>query len=452
MTMHCFTLTTSDDHIAHLVLNRPQELNTMNATFWREATSAGITALILLAALTAASIVLALGLVRPIRALTHTMGELAAGHLSLTVPGLKRRDEVGAMAAAVEHFREAGIEKQRLEHEAAAQRAATEASRQRAADEEARANREREAVVSTVADALSRLAHNDLTASIRADVPQGYARLRDDFNLAARNLASALEKVAAGSNSIASNSKSIASAADDLSRRTEVQAASIEQTSAALTEISKAIASTAEGTREVREVVISARRDTENTGNIVASTVEAIGGIEQSARQVSQIIGVIDEIAFQTNLLALNAGVEAARAGEAGRGFAVVASEVRALAQRSADAAKEIKGLITTSGTHVENGVRTVSAAQEALGKITAHVANIERVITEIAAQSGAQADNLREVNQAIGQLNTATQENAAMVEEATAACRSLDDETNNLETLLGEFSTGHSTPLRRAA
>ena len=426
-------------------------MDDLNDVFWQEARSAALLAVILIGLLCAVSTYLALGLARPIKALTAAMGELASGNLTLTVPGLARRDEVGAMAKAVEHFRRAGLEKVRLEEQAAAQRAASERAWQQAADEDARIAREREQAVGAMAHALSRLAGNDLRYRIRDEVPAGYERLRDDFNLASANLAAALDKVSDSATGIAAGTKSIASAADDLSRRTEVQAASVEETSAALTEISKAIAVTAAGTREAQAVATQARKETERTGEIVTSTVEAIGGIARSSKQVSQIIGVIDEIAFQTNLLALNAGVEAARAGEAGRGFAVVASEVRALAQRSADAAKEIKTLITSSGADVDNGVRTVTAAQEALSKIAGYVSTIEQVITRIAGQSGSQADTLREVNEAIGQLNQATQENAAMVEEATAACNTLDGETRALETLMAEFETANARPQLRA-
>jgi methyl-accepting chemotaxis protein len=235
----------------------------------------------------------------------------------------------------------------------------------------------------------------------------------------------------------------IAQASDDLSRRTEQQAASLEETAAALDEITATVKKSAEGAGHARQVVASADDDAKRSAVVVHEAVQAMDGIAKSAQQISQIISVIDEIAFQTNLLALNAGVEAARAGEAGRGFAVVASEVRALAQRSAEAAKEIKALISTSTLQVDHGVKLVAETGKALERIMAQVNDINTVVAEIATGAREQATGLAEVNTAINQMDQVTQQNAAMVEQSTAASRSLSLETEKLSGLIGRFQVG---------
>ncbi len=246
--------------------------------------------------------------------------------------------------------------------------------------------------------------------------------------------------VAQNANDILGRTTEISSAADDLSRRTEQQAASLEQTAAALDQITATGKTTAKGATHARDVVSNAQKDAERTGAAVRRTVEAMGGIERSAHQITQIIGVIDEIAFQTNLLALNAGVEAARAGEAGRGFAVVASEVRALAQRSADAAKEIKSLISTSSGQVAEGVALVAETGQALERILQQVNDINKVVADIAEGVEEQAVGLGQVNAAINQMDQATQQNAAMVEQSTAASTSLAHEASELADLISRF------------
>ena len=238
----------------------------------------------------------------------------------------------------------------------------------------------------------------------------------------------------------------IGAAADDLSKRTEQQAASLEETAAALDQITATVRRTAEGAQQASRAVSVARTDAERSGVVVKEAVSAMARIESSARQISQIIGVIDEIAFQTNLLALNAGVEAARAGDAGRGFAVVASEVRALAQRSADAAKEIKSLISASSQEVETGVKLVGDTGDSLSGIVAKVLEISDLVGEIAASAQEQAGGLNEVNAAVNQMDTVTQQNAAMVEESTAASHSLAVETAELTRLVSQFDIGART------
>jgi methyl-accepting chemotaxis protein len=230
---------------------------------------------------------------------------------------------------------------------------------------------------------------------------------------------------------------------NDLSKRTEQQAASLEETAAALDQITATVKKTAEGATYARNVVAAAKTDAENSGQVVGQAVTAMGEIEQSSHQISSIIGVIDEIAFQTNLLALNAGVEAARAGDAGRGFAVVASEVRALAQRSAEAAKEIKALISASSTQVAAGVSLVGETGKALQRIVSQIAEINGVMIDIAASAQEQATGLNEVNAAVNQMDQVTQQNAAMVEESTAAGFALASEAEELSRMMSQFKVG---------
>ncbi|MDI1364340.1 MAG: methyl-accepting chemotaxis protein, partial [bacterium] len=283
----------------------------------------------------------------PVAAMTAAMRRLAAGDNTIEVPAAGRKDEIGQMAAAVTHFKEAAIANARLESDSASQRTLTERERvEREADKAADAEADA-AAFGALAQALDRLASGDLTHRISVDFAPKAQQLKTDFNAAAGRLQDAMKSIAVTTNGVSAGADDIARASDDLARRTEQQAASLEETAAALDQITATVRRTAAGAKEASDVVATARGDAQRSGEIVSQAVTAMTAIEGSSQQVSQIIGVIDEIAFQTNLLALNAGVEAARAGEAGRGFAVVAQEVRALAQRSADAAKEIKILIS---------------------------------------------------------------------------------------------------------
>jgi methyl-accepting chemotaxis protein len=252
-----------------------------------------------------------------------------------------------------------------------------------------------------------------------------------------------MQGIAANTQGVRAGAAEITRSSDDLSRRTERQAASLEETAAALDEINVTVGKTAHGANEAREVVNTAKSDAERSGTVVRETVTAMQEIETSSRQISNIIGVIDEIAFQTNLLALNAGVEAARAGDAGRGFAVVATEVRALAQRSADAAKEIKTLISASGTQVEAGVRLVGETGKALTRIVEQVNKLSDLVGNIARSAQEQATGLGQVNSAVNQMDQVTQQNAAMVEEATAASHALAAEAEELSRLVAQFRVG---------
>jgi methyl-accepting chemotaxis protein len=304
--------------------------------------------------------------------------------------------------------------------------------------------------VSLIGSALSGLAHGDLQARVQSPLMPSIDQLRVDFNAAADMLREALLAVNAGALAIESGASEISASAVDLSRRTEQQAASLEETAAALDQITATVKKTAQTAVTTREVVAGAKQDAERSGQVVKEAVTAMAEIEGSSREINQIIGVIDEIAFQTNLLALNAGVEAARAGEAGRGFAVVASEVRALAQRSADAAKEIKGLISKSADHVSRGVDLVGSAGATLENIAVQVSQINQQMTEIAAGAEEQATALNQVNAAINQMDQMTQQNAAMVEQTAAASQNLANEGQDLGRQMARFSLGQKPPAAR--
>ncbi|HEX5378786.1 MAG TPA: methyl-accepting chemotaxis protein [Phenylobacterium sp.] len=303
---------------------------------------------------------------------------------------------------------------------------------------------ERLAVVRNLAEALGHLAQGDLAYRIDATFPSEYEQLRADFNGAIGRLSTTLNEIIGGAGAIRSGAGEISSAADDLSRRTEQQAASLEETAAALDQITVTVRKTASGAKTASDVVLAARGDAQTSGDVVRQAVKAMSEIEDSSSRIGQIIGVIDEIAFQTNLLALNAGVEAARAGDAGRGFAVVASEVRALAQRSADAAKEIKALISASASQVQSGVKLVGETGQVLQRIVDRVAEIDTLVTEIAASAQEQATGLHQVNTAINEMDQVTQQNAAMVEQSTAASHSLAQEAEGLAESVSRFRVEH--------
>jgi methyl-accepting chemotaxis protein len=395
----------------------------------------------------------AVSLARPIRELTIAMNGLAGGNLDTAVDGQGRSDEIGAMAKAVQVFKDnaaalqqANAEAERLGHVTADERRRNEAAR-------AAASKEQTFVVEAIGTGLERLAEGDLTHRV-AGFPGEYEKLEADFNAAMAKLQETMRTIARNTDGIHSGTGEISQAADDLSRRTEQQAASLEETAAALDEITATVRKTSDGANHARTLVSTAKSDAEQSGEVVRDAVAAMSEIEKSSAQISQIIGVIDEIAFQTNLLALNAGVEAARAGEAGRGFAVVAQEVRALAQRSAEAAKEIKALIQASGAQVASGVNLVGETGKALSKIAAQVAEINAIVTEIAASAQEQSTGLAEVNTAVNQMDHVTQQNAAMVEQTTAASHSLANEAEQLSALVGRFKVGADrvAQVRRAA
>nr|WP_168047181.1 methyl-accepting chemotaxis protein [Brevundimonas alba] len=410
----------------------------------------GLAAALLIAV--AAGWVLTRGIAGPVTNMIGYMRRLIGGDTNFEVPCVVRKDEFGEMGRSIIAFRDAAIEKVRLEADAVAQRAAADAERARNQTVTEAQAREQALVVEALAEGLDHLTRGDLTYSLTQTFPGDYVKLQADFNTAIAQLKDAMSVVVSNVSAIRSGAGEISQAADDLSRRTEQQAASLEETAAALDEITATVNRTASGARQASETVKAAKGDAETSGVVVRDAVDAMGAIEKSAQEISQIIGVIDEIAFQTNLLALNAGVEAARAGDAGRGFAVVASEVRALAQRSAEAAKEIKVLISASTNQVNSGVNLVGQTGEALQRIVGRVAEIDGLVSEIAASAQEQATGLQQVNTAVNQMDQVTQQNAAMVEQSTAASHSLSQEAESLAGSVARFQIGAPAPAARPA
>ena len=387
-----------------------------------------------------------------IRKMTDTMGRLANGDLAAIVPDQDRSDEVGAMARAVQVFKEAGLEKIRLENDAEAQRGLSEQARNRNTEMERIRAQEMQEATSGLGEGLKHLAGGDLTYQLTKPFAADFEGLRTDFNMAVTQLGETLRSVAEASIQIDSGSREISQSAQDLSKRTEQQAASLEETAAALDQITANVTSSTQRVEEARSAAIQANQSAVQSGTIVSNAVEAMGKIEQSSNQISSIIGVIDEIAFQTNLLALNAGVEAARAGEAGRGFAVVAQEVRELAQRSAKAAKEIKDLIRNSSVEVEGGVRLVNETGEALKTIETYIVTVNDHMQAIAHAAKEQSVGLSEVNTAVNQMDQVTQQNAAMVEESTAASYTLSTEAGRLGEMIAQFRLNGGASQKAAA
>jgi methyl-accepting chemotaxis protein len=393
------------------------------------------------------ALVISRGLSARLTSLLGVMDRLRESDATVSVPYLSDRHETGKIAATLELFRTRIIERAEEQRRVEADKIVAERARREA--EETALARERSTVVGSIGEGLSALAAGDLTYRLDHEMPAAYERIQSDFNAAVVQLQDMMKAVATNATAIKSGAGEIGQAADDLSRRTEQQAAAIEETAAALDQITATVRKSAESAARANAVVTSARSDAEISGTVVRDAVLAMGEIERSANQISQIIGVIDEIAFQTNLLALNAGVEAARAGEAGRGFAVVASEVRALAQRSSEAAKEIKTLISASAGHVGSGVQLVGKTGVALQELVGRVTEINDLVSEIAASAKEQSTALQEVNTAVNQMDQVTQQNAAMVEESTAASHALTQEAAELSRLISGFRVGEPEPAR---
>lgn len=389
---------------------------------------------------------------RPIGQITNAMRRLAEGMLETSINGDKRSDEIGDMARALGVFKENALAKVRMEAESAEARAAVDAERARN-DEEKRANEEQIAfAVHELASGLERLSHGDFSRNIDTPFAGSLDRLRSDFNASLTTLRETLSQIQNNALTIQANGAAMQGAADDLSQRTESQAASLEETAAAVDEITVTVRNSAERARDANSIVVNARKNADASVVVVTNAVAAMSRIEDASKKIEQIIDVIDEIAFQTNLLALNAGIEAARAGEAGKGFAVVAMEVRELAQRSAGAAKEIKGLIETASGEVSSGVEHVQKTGNALTDISRQIAEISTHMNVIATAAQDQSAGLQEVNSTVNRMDQMTQANAAMVEETNAMSRQLAIEADELMKLVGRFNLGGAGSTNGAA
>ncbi|HTJ89136.1 MAG TPA: methyl-accepting chemotaxis protein [Acidocella sp.] len=347
---------------------------------------------------------------------------------------------LAAIGAAIEALQRIIQEQSDAAAQAITQRQAADDARRGLDAERQKATHQQKLAIAAFTEGLEHLASGDLVFRLTEALAAEYEVLRADFNSAIATMQETMQAITAVAQGVRSGADEVAQASDDLSRRTEQQAASLEETAAALDQITATVRRMAENTREARNTASAAKADAERSGAVVRETVQAMSGIETSSKQIGNIIGMIDEIAFQTNLLALNAGVEAARAGDAGRGFAVVAAEVRALAQRSADAAKEIKALIGASDQQVNAGVKLVRETGMVLERIVAQVAQLNGLVVDIAASAQEQAAGLHEVNTAVNQMDQVTQQNAAMVEESTAASHGLSGEAQELSRLVGKF------------
>ena len=355
--------------------------------------------------------------VAPVENLTQTLHNMAHGDYSQEIEGDENGDEVRQMYAAAAVFRQTALAKQA-------------------------SDKAQHAVVSALSTGLDKLANKDLEYRIEETFPENYEALRLNFNQALISLAKAMGSVRVGATSVMHTIEEIRNASDDLARRNSQQAATLEETAAAMSEVTGSVQATAARAADVQRSITETNHEAHEGGEVVTQAIEAMAAIETSANEIGQIVALIDGIAFQTNLLALNAGVEAARAGDAGKGFAVVAAEVRALAQRSADSARDIKELITASADQVSSGVALVRETGDLLGNILGRVGEISEVITEIAVSAERQALNIQQVNDAVGEMDRTTQQNAAMVEQTTASTRDLANEASQLTDLVKTFRT----------
>ena len=440
---------------------------------------ATIIGIIIFAIFAMIALFIATSITRPLNNVIGLIDRVRQGDTDFEAKVATRGDEFGNLGRAVEEFRDNMAENQRLEREEAdakreqealekklavealaraeeverekakrVQQEQTEAARKAEADAAQTAERETHAaqqhtVVTALAEGLGALSGGDLGYRIETTFPHGYEKLRTDFNDAMAALQGSILTISASGAEINRNTAEISAAAADLAKRTETTAAALEETASALDGITGSVRQSAEGAQRANGVVREIRGKSEASSTVVAQAIQNMAGIKESSDKIAKVIEVIDGVAFQTNLLALNAGVEAARAGEAGRGFAVVASEVRELSQRTAEAAREVGDLIRVSSEQVDQGVQSVGETGDALENILGSILEISEFVGEIASSAEAQSNSITEINTAITQLDTATQQNAAMFEETTAASQSLNGEATALTEAIAHFRTG---------
>jgi methyl-accepting chemotaxis protein len=385
-----------------------------------------------------------------LRKLEFAMNTLAQGHTDLDIDQRDHADEIGDMTRAVVTFRDRALERMRLESETLQQKAAIEDSQLRTRTEINRnakmqdevANRQA-GLIQILGDVLGRLARGDLTASLAVEADDVFRQIKDDVNTMADKIRAIAKRISGVSREVQGATREIAAGVADLSARTEHQASSLEETSASMEELASTVRQSAGNAQEANQLAAAASISAVSGGEIALKAVSAMGKIEDSSRQIGDIVGLIQEIAFQTNLLALNAAVEAARAGEAGKGFAVVANEVRALAQRAGQASKDIKGLIVNSDTQVREGVTLVKQAGSSLSEIVASVKKVATFVSEIASATQEQSSGIEQVSKAVTGMDQMTQQNAALVEETNAALHSAQSQVDELRKVVSFFKTG---------
>jgi methyl-accepting chemotaxis protein len=379
---------------------------------------------------------------------TYALNALADGDAEAGLAGAQQAGAIGDLARAFSKFRAGIAEKRMIETAAEADRLAAEAERGRFDAERGQALANQKQVVEALAAALINFAKGDLTWKINDWFSADYKSLRMDFNQASATMEATMRRVMTSTCNVETGAGAIEQAAADLAHRLEQQAAQVRQAAGTLGEITSTVHETSRNATSAAQLAVGACAEATSSGSVVSDAVGAMQRIESSSRQIANFIGLIDEIAFQTNLLALNAGIEAARAGSAGRGFAVVATEVRALAQRSAAAAREIKTIISASGQQVENGVRLVNETGQVLLRITGQISQLTELVTGIAAAAKHQANALNQAHGTVGEIGQVTQQNAHMVEQAADASRSLSQEASALRHLVDEFKMGDATTI----
>jgi methyl-accepting chemotaxis protein len=439
-------------HVSEVALDIAKEHAA--AQYAGAARTLGLELVLLVMALTLAGgmfLVVSRRVIGPLLQLQAAMMKLAGGDFAVAVPGLARMDEIGAMANAVERFKVLADEKARRETDEATQRHQTEAAllakvaeeRAQLAERQTQLAQEQSEAFRALGVGLGKLSSGDLTFRLTEGFTESFAEIKDDFNATMAKINETIGAIAASTREVAGAAATISTSTTNLSQRTEEQGTSLRETTSSMEHISATVNKNAQSAQQANESASGTREVADRGGQVVAKAVGAMARIEESSGKISDIISVIDEIARQTNLLALNAAVEAARAGEAGRGFAVVASEVRSLAQRSSQAAKDIKDLITNSTGQVKEGVELVNQAGTALTEIVDSIKRVAEIVSEIAAASAEQASGLEQVNTSLTRMDEVTKQNSVLVEENAATAKTLEQQSQDMDERVSYFQLG---------